>query len=102
MRISVILLLLGFVLGGCSTETARSGCVHTAVVVDKAGLDGCSLLFKLTPDEFLEPVEWSTDEPELIVGEKYLINYEEIPSATICMAGKPVRITCITSTEQDI
>lgn len=99
MRITGIILIIGLALAGCRNETSRSGCQFIAEVVDKSGLDGCRLMFQLPDNQLLEPVEWATSQPELTVGEKYLIFYEEIPAASICMAGKTVRITCITSTE---
>lgn len=84
---------------GCRTETSRSGCEYIAEVVDKTGLDGCAFMFELPDDQLLEPIEWAISQPELTVGERYLINYDEIPAVSICMAGKTVRITCITSAE---
>lgn len=99
MKIIAILLFIGLAFGGCGTESARSGCQHPVTVVDKTGLDGCTTLLRLENDAFLEPVEWQAEKPELVPGEKYLINYQEVPSATICMAGTTVRITCITSAE---
>lgn len=99
MRITGILLIIGLSLAGCRSETSRSGCQYIAEVVDKTGLDGCTLMFELPDNQLLEPIEWNVSQPELVVGERYLINYEEIPAASICMAGKTVRITCITDTE---
>ena len=89
--------ILVFLCTGCKNESSRSGCRHVATVVDKSGLDGCTLLLQLEDGQLLNPVEWSGSEPALGVGKKYLINYEEVPMATICMTGKTVKITCITS-----
>ena len=73
----------------------RSGCTYKATVVDKTGLDGCTLMFQLAGGELLEPVEWSVERPELKAGEVYYINYEAISSISICMTGSTVKITCI-------
>lgn len=84
-----------FYLSGCNMEN-RSGCTHEVTVVDKTGLDGCNLLFQLTNDDMLEPVQWAVNEPELSAGETYFIDYEEVDMMSICMVGKTVKITCIT------
>lgn len=103
MRITGIILIAGLLFSGCRTESrteaSRAVCQYSALVVDKSDLDGCRMLFQLRDDELLNPVEWTDPQPEIIVGEQYIIDYQEIPVANICMAGKTVRITCITSAE---
>ena len=97
MRVLGIVLIISFLFAGCKTETARSGCHYIAKAVDMSELDGCGILLELEDGERLIPVEWSVQNPDLQEGETYLINYTEIPAATICMAGKSVRMTCITA-----
>ncbi|MGK7389281.1 MAG: hypothetical protein ACNS60_02995 [Candidatus Cyclobacteriaceae bacterium M2_1C_046] len=98
MRLTAAIIISLFFLSGCGMEN-RSGCTHKATVVDKSDLDGCKLLFRLDNDQMLEPAQWAVTKPELSAGETYYIDYEEVDMMSICMAGKIVKITCITKAE---
>lgn len=99
LRSSIVLLFSLFVFCSCANMESISGCESKIVVADKTGLDGCEILFKLENDEFLEPVEWEVEQPDMSSGEEYFINYETVEMATICMAGTPVRITCMSKVD---
>jgi PKD repeat protein len=70
-------------------------CNLTGTVVDYTGLDGCGLLIKLDNGEILEPAEIV---PNFVLknGQRVHLAYTELKDrASICMAGKIVRIDCI-------
>ncbi|MEM1324690.1 MAG: hypothetical protein AAGI23_01990 [Bacteroidota bacterium] len=70
-------------------------CNTKGTVKDYAGLDGCGLLIELEDGKRLEPAEVA-DDFELKDGQQIAFDYEIMPEmASICMAGKIVRITCI-------
>jgi PKD repeat protein len=70
-------------------------CSLTGTVVDYTGLDGCGLLIKLDNGEVLEPVE-VVPNFALKNGQRVHLAYTELNDrASICMAGKIVRIDCI-------
>jgi hypothetical protein len=107
-----ILVVMGSLIA-CEEETTTNTCNPgtLATVKDLTGLDGCGFVFELTDGTRLEPVRLFycgtpplpkevTEDPlynfELTDGKKVRINYVEANDvATICMAGKTVRITCI-------
>ncbi len=70
-------------------------CSLTGTVKDYTGLDGCGLLINLDNGETLEPVEMV---PNFVLkeGQRVRLSYTELTDrASICMAGKIVRIDCI-------
>lgn len=70
-------------------------CSLTGTVVDFTGLDGCGLLIQLDNGEILEPAEIV---PNFILknGQRVRLAYTELTDrASICMAGRIVRIDCI-------
>lgn len=69
-------------------------CSLYGTVVDYTGLDGCGLVIQLDNGELLEPLQIV---PEFTIkdGQRVILSYTEIPSASICMVGKVVRIDCI-------
>jgi hypothetical protein len=95
----------------CGNESLSSSCKTPAIVRDLSGLDGCGFVFELSDGTNLIPVTlfWCGTPPlpkeqaedplanfTLTDGMSVLINYEELQDmATVCMAGKSVRITCI-------
>jgi hypothetical protein len=95
----------------CDNEPLSGSCKTPAIVRDLSGLDGCGFVFELNDGSNLIPVAlfWCgtpplpKDMPEdpladftLRDGMGVLIDYEELQDiATVCMAGKAVRITCI-------
>ncbi|MFZ6014181.1 MAG: hypothetical protein ACOYXT_27815 [Bacteroidota bacterium] len=87
-------------------------CETPATVKDLSGLDGCGFVFELSDGTRLEPLRIFfcgtppqpaevTDDPlynfEFADGKKVLINFEYTDEyASICMAGRTVKITCLT------
>jgi PKD repeat protein len=69
-------------------------CSLYGTVADYTGLDGCGLVIKLDNGELLEPQQ-IVPNFELKAGQRVMLSYTEIPYASICMAGKIVRIDCI-------
>jgi PKD repeat protein len=70
-------------------------CSLTGTVKDYTGLDACGLLIVLDNGEALEPAEIV---PNFVLkeGQRVRLSYTELPDrATVCMAGKVVRIDCI-------
>jgi hypothetical protein len=102
-------------LTACDNNPASNNCNPgtLATVKDLTGLGGCGYVFELEDGTYLEPVRSPlgfcgtppipkeiTEDPlynfELIPGMKVRIGYEEATDmASICMAGKMVRIKCI-------
>lgn len=82
-----------------------------ATIRDLTGLDGCGFVFELADGTRLEPMRLMfcgtpplpkevTEDPlydfQFVDGKQVRIGYEEINhAASICMAGKIVRITCV-------
>ena len=76
-------------------------CSLTGTVKDYTGLDGCGLLISLDNGEVLEPAEIV---PNFVLrnGQRVRLSYTELTDrASICMAGKIVRIDCITEIPAD-
>ena len=104
-------LLFIVLISSCDTEPVSGNCKVPAIVRDLSDLDGCGFVFELNNGNKLIPVSlfWCGTPPlpkeqaedplanfTLRDGQGVLINYEELQDiATVCMAGKPVRITCI-------
>lgn len=117
----ILVLILALTLGGCSEnvptpEDAPGPCSTLATVRDFSGLDGCGFIFELSDGTRLEPVmigycgtpplpKEVTDNPlydfEWVNGKKVRISFEPTTNASICMAGIPVTITCITEVESE-
>ncbi len=109
---SVVIVLMITALG-CENDRETSGqCTIPATVRDLTGLDGCGFVFELNDGTRLIPVmdfgwcgtpplpESATTDPlynfEYADGKKVLIGFTERNDiATICMAGKTVKITCL-------
>jgi len=96
----------------CGTDPVPDSCSVPAIVRDLTNLDGCGFVFELNDGTRLIPVwEWgrcgtpplpqgATEDPlynfEYWDGRAVLIEYiERNDFATVCMAGKTVKITCI-------
>lgn len=108
---AITLLVLAF---SCAPEDElrKEGCVTEATVRDLRGLDGCGYVFELNDGTRLSAIwEWgwcgtpplpegATEDPmynfEYVDGKKVLIGFEGRSDwATACMAGRPVKITCL-------
>jgi hypothetical protein len=111
---SFFVLLSLILLSACDEETSFSKTCNPgtlATVKDLTGLDGCGFVFELTDGTRLEPMRLMfcgtnplpkevTEDPlydfQFLDGKQVRIGYEEInDAASICMAGKIVKITCI-------
>ncbi|MFO7371218.1 MAG: PKD domain-containing protein [Bacteroidales bacterium] len=76
-------------------------CSLTGTVVDYTGLDGCGLMIRLDNEEMLEPVEMV---PNFVLkpGQRVRLSYTDLfDRASICMAGRIVRIDCISEIPSD-
>ena len=106
--ISLILLLLA--MSQC-TDEALHRCATKATVRDLSGLDGCGFVFELPDGTRLKPaiVGYCGTPPlpkeviqdplfdfEFVDGKEVFISYEPVASASICMVGPTVKITCLT------
>jgi hypothetical protein len=110
--IAAVLLTSLFKCGGSEKvgDYVPVGCNEIATVTDFTGLDGCGMMLVLEDGTRLNPerrqyfqVPKREDDPlyyfTLTAGDKVKIAYNEVNGADICMAGKPVFITCITKIE---
>lgn len=109
MKAAGFITLMAIVLSCDTTETILcfpQDCSTVATVKDLTGLDGCGFVFELTDGTRLEPerrMYVQAPEPEadplyyyeLKANEKVLISYQKTGSASICMVGDVVFITCI-------
>lgn len=99
--ILIIISLITFSFTACTPTKdvvlSKKTCNTTGVVKDFTGkLDGCTILIALENGNSLLPVEYSVEIPELKDNQKISFSYEEVEAMTVCMAGKTVKITCLT------
>jgi hypothetical protein len=113
---ALIALLIAIVAVACENNQDFSHpCMIPATVQDLTGLDGCGFVFELEDGTRLIPVwelgwcgtpplpESVTSDPlynfEYVDGKKVLIGYTlQNDIASVCMAGKTVKITCLKET----
>jgi len=109
MKSAGCIALMAIVLSCNTTEVIicfPQECSTLATVKDLTGLDGCGLLLELEDGTRLEPERRTYVQPpkpeedplyyyELKANEKILISYRDTGSASICMAGEVVFLTCI-------
>jgi hypothetical protein len=110
-KIGLILLFI-LTFSSCKKEEGiqKAGCTTQATVRDLTGLDGCGFVFELEDGTRLEPLrifycgtppvpKEMPKDPLLDfvfeAGKKVKIGYELTESASICMVGPMVKITCI-------
>ena len=112
--IAPLLFILSLLFTNCKDEQPIVITCDNAVlatVKDLTGLDGCGFVFELADGTKLEPqmlfycgtpplpkevTENPLDDFQWVDGKQVRIAYEEIPDvASICMAGKIVKITCL-------
>jgi len=112
--IAPLLFILSLLFTNCKDEQPIVITCDNAVlatVKDLTGLDGCGFVFELADGTKLEPqmlfycgtpplpkevTENPLDDFQWVDGKQVRIAYEEIPdAASICMAGKIVKITCL-------
>lgn len=116
MKVIISLVLAAAVLIQCSPEEIvpeendLEGCTTPATIRNFAGLDGCGYLLALNDGSILEPLKlvMCGPPPQSIMtlhdplfdfqedGLKVFIDYGDHEGVSACMAGKLVRITCIT------
>lgn len=96
----------------CSEEDVQKNCSTLATVKDLTGLDGCGYVFELEDGTRIEPVRTLlmcgtpplpkeiTEDPlynfNFVDGKQVMISFELTQAASICMAGLPAKITCLT------
>ncbi len=107
-----LILLLTLTFSSCKKdeEIQKAGCTTLASVQDLTDLDGCGFVFELEDGTRLEPLrifycgtppvpKEMPKDPLLDfvfeAGKKVKIGYELTESASICMVGPMVKITCI-------
>jgi hypothetical protein len=115
MKKILLLVLVGAPLfWACDSEEVilSQECLHSAVVEDLSGLDGCGYLFKLSNGEYLQPVAplgWCATPPlpegyyedplrnfQFEEGKRVRIGFEYTNDySSACMKGKMVFIKCI-------
>lgn len=105
MRTSLICVFALILLSNCNE--GDSSCTTSATVRDLTGLDGCRFIFELEDGTRLEPQGNPSDAPgsknpedpltgfNFAEGKLVRIGYYESDNGSICMVGKPVRITCL-------
>ena len=81
---------------GCKAKTS-SDCEHRAVVIDKSGLDGCTLLLKLEDGSEMLPVNLGDFRLNLAAGDEVTITYQLVEDGmSICMAQDAmISLECI-------
>lgn len=93
------ILMIGFMLmllTACPNELCEDGL--KGMILDYRGLDGCKWLIRLDNGELLEPVNLNRFDLQPADSMKVVLTYTPTPDImSICMAGKMVRITCISS-----
>jgi hypothetical protein len=107
-----LILLLTLTFSSCKKdeEIQKAGCTTQATVRDLTGLDGCGFVFELEDGTRLEPLRLFYNGTPLLpkempkdplldfvfeAGKKVKIGYELAESASVCMAGPVVKVTCI-------
>lgn len=102
----------------CAEEEVQKTCSTVATVKDLTGLDGCGYVFELEDGTRIEPVRTYmlmcgtppfpkevTEDPlfnfNFQEGKRVLISYALTDAASICMAGLPAKITCLTEISGD-
>jgi hypothetical protein len=106
-------LALSTLLVSCQADEVnidKQSCAIEATVRDLTGLDGCGFVFELSDGTRLEPVrilycgtpplpKEVTEDPlfnfQPVDGKRVRIGYEITEFASVCMAGKQVKINCI-------
>lgn len=111
MKKLLIIFFVTLIFSNCENEDLNGVCDTPATIRDLTGLDGCGFVFELENGTKLEPVwpgAWCgtpplpkeiTDNPlynfEFVDGKKVFINYVPAESASICMVGPQIKVTCI-------
>lgn len=89
-------LLTILIFSQCSEEQIRKACSTRVTVRDLTGLDGCGFVFECgTPPLPKEVTEDPLFNFNFAEGKKVLISFELTVSGSICMAGLPAKITCV-------
>lgn len=81
-----------------SSEKTNQSKEMEATVIDLRGLDGCSFLLQVHNQERLEPI--NLPEEMKVNGLAVMVTYEYHQGASICMAGKMIKITHIRKKHQ--
>ncbi len=103
MKKYIILICLALIsILGCEREENKApttnayDCNKTGIIHDYTGLDGCGYVIELSTGEILEPVIIDDTSFVFADGKSVTLSYQELTnSASICMVGQTVQITCI-------
>lgn len=94
-----ICLILSLSHSACGPQknlTDNGHCLHSGVIKDFAGLDGCGLMIIDEKGQKLLPVKFPEQPLELKDGQKIKFDYTEVEAMSICMAeDKIVEVTCL-------
>ncbi len=92
-----LFICMGLLLTACPDERCEDGV--DALILDYAGLDGCGWIIMLETGERLEPANLHQFDIEPADSLPVNLTYTEIKDMmSICMVGKIVHISCITTT----
>ena len=91
-----LIVMLFLMLTSCD-KTDDKECLNSveAEFKDLTGLDGCGMLIELSNGDYLEPINLSTFDIEVVDGKEIWVNYHIIGALSICMTGNTVEIDCI-------
>ena len=118
MKNSTLLLLTILMFSQCSEEEVQKACSTRATVRDLTGLDGCGFVFELEDVTRIEPIRTYgpmcgtpplpkevTEDPlfnfNFAEGKKVLVSFELTAHGSICMAGLPAKITCVSEISEE-
>ena len=103
----IVFLFSGILLSCNEAEPVPGNCDYTATVIDLSGVDGCGFVLETADGTRYEPIfilmcgngaeyqESPVVHLDLKHGQTVSFSYESWEGGTICMAGTPVRITCM-------
>jgi hypothetical protein len=93
----VSLLATGFLAlaASCQKADEAPGCGTPATVRNLTGFDGCGYVLQLDNGKRLEPHGDLWQGFAKHDGARVTISYESAPTASICMVGEGVKLTCI-------
>lgn len=99
----LFLLAISFlVIPSCNTakDSGDDQCKHSGTVKDYTGLDGCKWMIEMSNGEKLQPISETGEALPFFDGQLIKFSYKEVKDGmSICMAGKMVRLTCISTTD---
>jgi len=98
MIISFLVLSVTVGIISCADQKSAANCGTPATLLDRHNLDGCGWMLELEDGTMLRPTFSSEIRSSLDFEDRMevKIDYKELTDQlNICMAGKPVLVTCI-------